>query len=42
MKVRVGKKGKKKFAKLELGLQKTKVSKVRVRENVKKTLQLHH
>ena len=32
----------KKFAKLDLGLQKTKVSKVRVRENIKKTLQSHH
>ena len=38
------KKGEKslKFAKLDLGLQKKKVSKIRVRENVKNTLQSHH
>ena len=33
---------KKKFAKLELGLQNRIVSKVRVRKNVKKILQSHH
>ena len=42
MKVRVGKKGKKKFAKLELGLQDRIISKGRVRKNVKKILQSHH